>query len=64
VYDADRLVDAVGLDADARLRMAAYKPLWSSFWLVMLLPGHGGFTRNPRGTPEAQAAHVLAELGL
>jgi aminoglycoside phosphotransferase (APT) family kinase protein len=63
VYDRDALVDVVGLSAAERERMAAYRPLWAAFWLTMLLPGNGGFDRNPPGTTEAQAAHLLATLG-
>jgi Ser/Thr protein kinase RdoA (MazF antagonist) len=62
VYDRAALVDAVGLSADERTRMDAYRPLWAGFWLAMLLPGNGGFRRNPPGTTEAQAAHLLALL--
>ena len=43
--------------------MSAYRPQdWASFWLTMLLPGNGGFRRNPPGTAEAQATHLLALL--
>jgi hypothetical protein len=49
-----------GLDDEARERMAAYRPLWAAFWLAMLLPGNGGWRRNPRGTTEGQARHFLA----
>jgi hypothetical protein len=63
VYDARALVDAVGLDAEARERMAAYRPLWAVFWLAMLLPGNGGWRRNPPGTTEAQAEHFMALVG-
>ena len=62
VFDRDSLVGAVGLSADERHRMHAYRPLWAAFWLAMLLPGNGGFRRNPPGTTEVQAAHVLALL--
>lgn len=62
VYDGDALVDAVGLTDDERERMAAYRPLWASFWLAMLLPGNDGWRRNPPGTTEAQAEHLLALL--
>lgn len=62
VLDRDALVDAVGLSAEERERMRAYRPLWAAFWLAMLLPGNGGFRRNPPGTTEAQAAHLLALL--
>jgi Ser/Thr protein kinase RdoA (MazF antagonist) len=60
VYDAGALADAVGLDAEGRDRMAAYRPLWAAFWLAMLLPGNGGWRRNPPGTTEDQAAHFMA----
>jgi Ser/Thr protein kinase RdoA (MazF antagonist) len=62
IFDPDALVDAVGLSADERERMRAYRPLWAAFWLAMLLPGNGGFRRNPPGTTEAQARHLLALL--
>jgi thiamine kinase-like enzyme len=60
VYDVQALPVAVGLDDGARERMAAYRPLWAAFWLAMLLPGNGGWRRNPRGTTEGQARHFLA----
>jgi hypothetical protein len=63
LLDAGRLVDAVGLAPEERARWAAYRPLWASFWLAMLLPGNGGWRRNPPGSTEAQARHVLALLG-
>lgn len=62
VYDAEVLVHAVGLSADQRERMALYRLLWAAFWLAMLLPGNGGFRRNPPGTTEAQAKHLLGYL--
>ena len=63
VYDAGALGAAVGLDAEARDRMAAYRPLWATFWLAMLLPGNTAWRRNPPGTTEGQAAHFLALAG-
>ena len=63
VYDARALADAVGLDDGDRARMAAYRPLWAAFWLAMLLPGNGGWRRNPPGTTEEQAAHFMALAG-
>ena len=62
VFDADTLVREVGLSGAERTRMQTYRPLWAAFWLAMLLPGNGGFRRNPPGTTEAQAIHVLALL--
>ena len=63
VFDVDALVAAVGLSTEERKRMVAYRPLWAAFWLAMLLPGNGGFWRNPPGTTEAQAAHLMSMLG-
>ena len=62
VIDADALVAAVGLTASERERFHGYRPLWACFWLAMLLPGNGGFHRNPPGTTEAQARRVLGLL--
>jgi len=63
VYDADALAVAAGLSADERERMQAYRPLWAAFWLAKLLPGNRAFPRNPPGTTERQAVHVLELLG-
>ena len=63
VYDPAGLASAAGLSADERARMDAYRPLWAAFWLVMLLPGNGGFNRNPPGTTEAQARHLIRLIG-
>jgi hypothetical protein len=60
VFDADGLVAAVDLSTDERLRMAAYRPRWAVFWLAVLLPGMGGFRRNPPGTTKIQTRHVMA----
>jgi Ser/Thr protein kinase RdoA (MazF antagonist) len=63
VYDVHALADAVGLDAEGRERMAAYRPLFAAFWLAMLLPGNGAWRRNPPGTTEAHAEHFMALAG-
>ena len=62
VVDGEALVAAVGLSPEERERMRAYRPLWAAFWLVMLLPGNPGFHRNPRGTTEMQATHLMSLL--
>jgi Ser/Thr protein kinase RdoA (MazF antagonist) len=62
IFDPDALVDAVGLSEEERDRMRAFRPLWVAFWLAMLLPGNGGFRRNPPGTTEAQATRLLRLL--
>lgn len=59
MFDPEGLSAAVGLSEDERERMRAYRPLWAAFWLAMLLPGNGGFRRNPPGTTEGQASHLM-----
>ncbi|WP_205710896.1 phosphotransferase family protein [Isoptericola sp. BMS4] len=60
--DPRALVHATGLSPDEVDRWHAYRPVWATFWLAMLLPGNGGYRRNPPGTTEMQARHVLALL--
>ena len=60
VYDDHALPASVGLEDEAMDRTDAYRPLFAAFWLAMLLPGNGGWRRNPRGTTEDQAAHFMA----
>ena len=62
IVDGEALIEAVGLGGEDLVRLQAYRPLWAAFWLAMLLPGNRGFTRNPPGTIEAQAAHLLSLL--
>jgi Ser/Thr protein kinase RdoA (MazF antagonist) len=62
VFDTRALVQAVGFSDQDRMRLRAYRPLWAAFWMVMLLPGNRGFRRNPPGTTEAQATHLLSLL--
>jgi Ser/Thr protein kinase RdoA (MazF antagonist) len=57
--DPAALVAAVGLGADDWDRWTAYRRLFACFWLVMLLPGNPGFSRNPPGSAEAQALYLL-----
>ena len=62
LLDVDALVAALGLEPAQLARLAAYRRLLATFWLVMLLPGNRGFERNPAGSTEDQARHVLALL--
>jgi len=57
--DEPAFLDAVGLDATERARVSAYRPSYAAFWLLMLLPGNPAHHRNPPGTLENQARHVL-----
>jgi Ser/Thr protein kinase RdoA (MazF antagonist) len=57
--DAGGLVATVGLGADDWDRWNEYRRLFACFWLVMLLPGNPGFSRNPPGSVEAQAVYLL-----
>ncbi|CAI9414501.1 phosphotransferase family protein [Nocardioides sp. T2.26MG-1] len=56
-------IDAVGLSSEQEDRVQTYRPLWACFWLAMLLPGSGGFRRNPAGTTELQVEHLLGLIG-
>ncbi len=63
IVEPERVVAAVGLDDAQRERWVAHRPLFAAFWLVMLLPGNRGFARNPAGSTEDQARHLLGLLG-
>lgn len=62
LLDVDALVGHLELAPGQQARLAAYRRLLATFWLVMLLPGNRGFDRNPPGSTEDQARHVLALL--
>jgi Ser/Thr protein kinase RdoA (MazF antagonist) len=60
--DVEGLLADLGLDEPQRERVEQHRRLFACFWLMMLLPGNGGFVRNPQGSTEDQARHVLALL--
>jgi len=60
--DVEELLADLGLDEPQRERVEQFRPLFACFWLMMLLPGNAGFARNPVGSTEDQARHVLALL--
>ncbi len=62
VFDPESVLDAFEPTDDERERVAAYRPLAAAFWLAALLPGNGGWRRNPQGRTEAQAEHLLTLL--
>jgi Ser/Thr protein kinase RdoA (MazF antagonist) len=59
LYDAAQLSRAVGLTRDERSDLGEHRVMWAVFWLLALLPGSRAYVRNPEGTLEAQAGHVL-----
>lgn len=50
------------LSPQQRSRVEGYRRLLATFWLLMLLPGSPGHGRNPVGSAERQAEHLLALL--
>ncbi|MFC5179607.1 phosphotransferase family protein [Nocardioides taihuensis] len=60
--DADALLARLPLTGPQHERLRAHRRLLASFWLVMLLPGNRGFDRNPAGSTEDQARHLLGLL--
>lgn len=60
LVEPDRLLDALGLSGAQLERLERYRTLLSIFWLLMLLPGSPGHSRNPPGSLERQAGRVLA----
>ena len=62
LVDVDALLAGLDLRADQLARLVEFRRLLAVFWLVMLLPGNRGFERNPAGSVEDQASHVLALL--
>jgi hypothetical protein len=59
---AKDLLGRLDLRPDEYARIEAYRPAFAVFWLLRLLPGGGSARRNPPGTLEAQAAHLLGLL--
>ena len=60
--DPDVVVEGFDLDEDRLERVHAYRVVLATFWLLMLLPGNPGHGRNPAGSDEQQAVHLLALL--
>ena len=55
LLDVESFLGGFALTAEQESRLAAFRKLLAVFWLVMLLPGNGGFGRNPSGSTEDQA---------
>lgn len=54
-----RAIEAFALTPAQTARLTEHRRLFACFWLVMLLPGNPGFTRNPAGSVEDQSRHLL-----
>jgi aminoglycoside phosphotransferase len=63
LLDVPALVAPLGLTAAQQTRFKAHRQLLATFWFFMLLPGGRGFARNPPGSTENQARHLLDLLG-
>jgi hypothetical protein len=57
--DAERFARAAGLADGERERWMSYRRLFACLWLAMLVPQGPGWDRNPRGSTEDQARHLL-----
>lgn len=60
--DIPTLLSSLNLSAEQRHRLGRYRCVFACFWLTMLLPGSPGWRRNPPGSTEDQARHVLKLL--
>lgn len=59
---ADDLIDALSMPKTWTSRLRPFRRLMAVYWLLMLLPGSPGHHRNPPGSLESQAGHVLRLL--
>lgn len=57
--DTATLVEGLSLSEQQCERVQHHRPRFAAFWLAMLLPGNGGWHRNPAGSTEDQARHLL-----
>jgi Phosphotransferase enzyme family len=58
--EADDLLSRLVLRDDEGERVRAYRPAFAAFWLLRLLPDGPSRRRNPPGTLENQAEHLLS----
>lgn len=60
--EAEDLLCRLDLTGDERERLRAYRPAFAAFWFLRLLPDGPSRRRNPPGTLENQAEHLLSFL--
>lgn len=61
--DVHALLRELTLDGVQRQRAEHHRRMFACFWLAVLLPGNGGWRRNPPGSTEDQALHLLQLVG-
>jgi hypothetical protein len=62
-FDAATLIAAFDLSASETARLRDFRRLFAYSWMIMLGPGGPFHARNPHGTLERQAIHLLDLLG-
>ncbi len=62
LIDVRDLTAVLGFTPEQEGRLLDFRRLMAVFWLLMLLPGNPGHSRNPRGSVDRQAQRVLALL--
>jgi aminoglycoside phosphotransferase (APT) family kinase protein len=62
LISASDFAGALGLPRTMTPRLLGFRRLMAIYWLLMLLPGNPGHDRNPAGSLEDQAGHVLRLL--
>lgn len=60
--DIPAFLSSLSLSGEQRDRLGRYRCVFACFWLMMLLPGHAAWRRNPPGSTEDQARHVVELL--
>jgi aminoglycoside phosphotransferase (APT) family kinase protein len=61
--DPESLIAGFDLSPVRTERVASYRIVLATFWLLMLLPGNPGHGLNPDGSDARQAVHLLELLG-
>lgn len=61
--DPKAVITGFDLSAAQLARVEHYRVVLATFWLLMILPGNPGHRRNPAGSDQMQAAHLLNLLG-
>ena len=61
--DVQALLRELTLDGVQRERVEHHRRMFACFWLAMLLPGNRAWRRNPLGSTEDQARHLIELVG-